>query len=108
MTVNCICTACESVIEHTHKHLQYRSCPSTDCFIIFTFPTAYSLFMRYATKNINLPRMGMIFYNNLLSILFLLPVIIMRNEIPSLFDPQIMTKEFFITNTIAGILGKHT
>ena len=50
--------------------------------------------------------MGMIFYNNLLSTVFLVPLILFMNETSALMDPEIMTKDFFIVNTLAGVLGK--
>ena len=32
-------------------------------------------------------------------------MILFMNELSSLMDPEIMTKDFFIVNTVAGILG---
>lgn len=66
---------------------------------------AYTLYMRYASRNIKIPRMGMIFYNNLLSVLFLLPLIFICGETPNLADPKIMSGEFVFMNTLAGLLG---
>ena len=48
---------------------------------------------------------GCIFYNNLLSTIFLIPLILFMGELSALMDPQIMTKDFFVVNTLAGILG---
>jgi len=75
MTVNCICTA------------------------------SYTLYMRFASTNIKLPKFGMVFYNNLLSIGLLLPVSIAMGELPTLMDPNIMTPWFILCNTLAGLLG---
>jgi GDP-mannose transporter len=61
--------------------------------------------MRYASRNIKIPRMGMIFYNNLLSAIFLVPLTILCNEIPTLSDPDFMNSQFILMNTIAGCLG---
>ena len=66
---------------------------------------AYTLYMRYASRNIKIPRMGMIFYNNTLSVIFLLPMIFLCGEIPSLMDPNIMSIKFISMNTLAGMLG---
>jgi GDP-mannose transporter len=50
-------------------------------------------------------RFGMVYYNNVISAALLLPFCIMNGEFNSLFDPQIMTKEFIFWNCVAGFLG---
>ena len=47
----------------------------------------------------------MVFYNNFLSIGFLLPLCIALGEIPALSNPKIMTPYFIAMNTAAGLLG---
>jgi GDP-mannose transporter len=69
------------------------------------FTSGYVLYMRFASTNIKLPKFGMVYYNNLLSIVLLLPLIIYMEEIPKLFDPRIMTTTFIMNNVLAGLLG---
>ena len=66
---------------------------------------SYSLYMRYATTNVILSKWGMVFYNNLLSILLLLPLSLFLGEFVALSDPEIMTPWFIFCNTLAGFLG---
>ena len=40
----------------------------------------YTLYMRYASTNIKLPRFGMVYYNNLLSCCILLPLCIISGD----------------------------
>ena len=58
--------------------------------------------MRFASKSINIPKFGMVYYNNLLSLAFLGPMIFIFNEIPTWSDKEIMTTSFFVNNTFAG------
>lgn len=66
---------------------------------------SYTLYMRYASRNIKIPKMGMVFYNNLLSVIFLVPLIHHFNEYEDLRNPDVMTTKFIIVNTLAGLLG---
>ena len=54
------------------------------CNCIFT--AGYVLYMRFAATNINLPKFGMVYYNNLLSVMLLAPLIVVMGEIPQLFN----------------------
>jgi GDP-mannose transporter len=67
--------------------------------------SSYTLYMRYASTNIKLPRFGMIYYNNLLSALILLPICMLRQEYKALYDSEMMTPYFIICNTLAGVVG---
>ena len=69
------------------------------------FTSGYVLYMRYASTSIKLPRFGMVYYNNLLSIALLLPICLFRDEFSVLADPDIMTLPFVASNVIAGVLG---
>jgi GDP-mannose transporter len=69
------------------------------------FTAGYVLYMRYASTSIKLPRFGMVYYNNLLSMALLLPVCVMRSEFSAFFDPDIMTLPFLASNIVAGVLG---
>ena len=65
----------------------------------------YVLYMRFASTNIKLPKFGMVYYNNLLSMAILSPLIVIMGELPALVDPEIMTPSFIVSNIAAGFLG---
>lgn len=67
--------------------------------------SGYVLYMRFASTSIKLPKFGMVFYNNLLSMFILSPLIIIMGELPALMDPEIMTPSFIVANVAAGFLG---
>ena len=67
--------------------------------------SGYVLYMRFASTTIKLPKFGMVFYNNLLSMAILAPLIVMMGELPALMDPEIMTPSFIAANCAAGFLG---
>lgn len=69
------------------------------------FTAAYTLYMRYATSNITLTKFGMVYYNNLLSSLILIGICLLRNEFQALFVPGILTPQFILATSIAGICG---
>ena len=77
------------------------------CFMGFNclFTSGYVLYMRFASTTIKLPKFGMVYYNNLLSVLLLLPLIAYSDELPKLMDPNIMTTSFILNNVLAGLLG---
>jgi GDP-mannose transporter len=61
--------------------------------------------MRYASTSIRLTRFGMVFYNNLLCSVLLIPLVIYFDEISLLKNPEIMNRQFIVMNVIAGVLG---
>ena len=61
--------------------------------------------MRYISKSVNIPKFGMVFYNNLLSLAFLGPTIFIFNEFPAIMDPEIINPTFFFRNTLAAFFG---
>jgi GDP-mannose transporter len=67
--------------------------------------SGYVLYMRYASSTIQLPKFGMVYYNNVLSILILLPIMFLRHEYKSFVDPVYWNIQFLIINILAGILG---
>jgi len=69
------------------------------------FTASYVLYMRYASTNINLPKFGMVYYNNLLSAMILAPICLLKGEFVALKDPEIMTNSFIICNCLAGFIG---
>jgi GDP-mannose transporter len=66
----------------------------------------YVLYMKFATKNVKLTKFGMVFYNNVLCTLFLLPVTIVNGEL-SLFlnTDAIHTFDYAWKNSFAGFVG---
>lgn len=66
----------------------------------------YVLSTKFSMKKMKLSKFGMVFYNNMLCMVFLLPVIMMNGEI-SLFlnTPAIHTFDYFWKNVFAGLVG---
>ena len=69
------------------------------------FTSGYVLYMRFASTSIKLPKFGMVYYNNLISMALLLPVCIARSEFSAFMDPAVMTLPFLSANLVAGVLG---
>uniref|UniRef100_A0A7S2R176 Sugar phosphate transporter domain-containing protein n=1 Tax=Eucampia antarctica TaxID=49252 RepID=A0A7S2R176_9STRA len=71
------------------------------------FATAgYILYMKYATKNVKLTKFGMVFYNNVLCILFLLPVATINGELLTFLRTNaIHSFDYFWKNGFAGFVG---
>mmetsp|Transcript_29852 Transcript_29852/g.45716 ORF Transcript_29852/g.45716 Transcript_29852/m.45716 type:complete len:244 (-) Transcript_29852:132-863(-) len=66
----------------------------------------YILYMKFATTNVKLSKFGMVFYNNVLCTVFLLPVSFIRGELKTFFDsPSIHTYDYAFKNTFAGFVG---
>lgn len=70
------------------------------------FTAVYVLYMRYASDYIIMTRFGMVFYNNLLALPFLIPLMLIFNEMPAILDENVVcNSKFFISNTLAGLFG---
>jgi len=71
------------------------------------FSTAgYILYMKFATKTIKLSKFGMIFYNNLLCMAFLLPVTLYNGEMQTFVNAtELHTIDYFVKNFFAGFVG---
>lgn len=67
--------------------------------------SSYVLYMRFLSTSVKLPKFGMVYYNNLLSLFLLIPFIFYFGELEALVDPEIMTPSFIIYNIAAGCLG---
>jgi GDP-mannose transporter len=65
----------------------------------------YTLYMRFVSINVKLSRTGMVFYNNLLTIIFLTPICLAMGEQYELMKPQFLKIEFLGLNILAGLLG---
>jgi len=66
----------------------------------------YVLYMKFATKNVKLSKFGMVFYNNLLCTVFLLPVTLVNGEMFTFIRTEaIHTADYFTKNSFAGFVG---
>ena len=66
----------------------------------------YVLYMKYATKHVKLSKFGMVFVNNLLCVVFLLPVAAFRGEVYAfLTTKSLHTFDYFGKNFLAGFMG---
>lgn len=68
--------------------------------------SGYVLYMKHATQSIKMTKFGMVFVNNVLCVVFLLPVAYLFGEV-SLFlnTPAIHTVDYTIKNLFAGFVG---
>lgn len=68
--------------------------------------SGYVLYLKFATKTLKLSKFGMVFYNNVLCSLFLLPVASAMGEVRIfLSTPAIHTLDYFLKNVSAGFVG---
>jgi len=68
--------------------------------------SGYVLYLKFATKTLKLSKFGMVFYNNVLCSLFLLPVASAMGEVRIfLSTPAIHTLDYFLKNVFAGFVG---
>eukprot|EP00979_Chaetoceros_neogracilis_P004033 scaffold695_cov279-Chaetoceros_neogracile.AAC.59 len=66
----------------------------------------YILYMKFATKTVKLSKFGMVFYNNVLCTVFLLPVTLMNGEFMNFLNTgAIHTADYAWKNTFAGFVG---
>ena len=66
----------------------------------------YVLYMKHATKTIKLSKFGMVFYNNLLCTILLLPVTICNGEMVIFLKTKaIHTIDYGMKNVFAGFIG---
>jgi GDP-mannose transporter len=68
--------------------------------------SGYVLYMKFATKNVQLSKFGMVFYNNVLCVVFLLPVAWTMGQV-TLFriTPALHTADYASKNMFAGLVG---
>lgn len=68
--------------------------------------SGYVLYLKYATKSVKLSKFGMVFYNNVLCTVFLLPVSMLNGELSTfLGTPAIHTMDYAVKNAFAGFVG---
>ena len=66
----------------------------------------YILYMKFATKTVKLSKFGMVFYNNVLCTVFLLPVTMYNGEMNRFLRTKtIHTLDYFFKNSFAGFVG---
>ncbi len=65
----------------------------------------YVLYMRYASATIKVPKFGMVYYNNLLSTVLLIPLCLALGEVETVLNPAIITPAYILSNALAGFLG---
>jgi len=68
--------------------------------------SGYVLYMKQATEKVNLSKFGMVFYNNVLCVFFLLPVAVLMGQ-TRIFatTPAIHTPDYALKNLFAGLIG---
>jgi GDP-mannose transporter len=68
--------------------------------------SGYVLYMKHATQTIQMNKFGMVFVNNVLCVLFLLPLAMLSGEV-SIFlqSPAIHTPDYALKNAFAGFVG---
>jgi GDP-mannose transporter len=68
--------------------------------------SGYVLYMKFATKTVKLSKFGMVFYNNLLCIFFLLPAAMAMGQVQVLAQTkEIHTTDYMSKNFFAGLVG---
>mmetsp|Transcript_28632 Transcript_28632/g.42370 ORF Transcript_28632/g.42370 Transcript_28632/m.42370 type:complete len:387 (+) Transcript_28632:140-1300(+) len=66
----------------------------------------YVLYMKFATKTVKLSKFGMVFYNNVLCTLFLLPAAMIIGDVSIFLETHaIHTPGYFLKNFWAGFVG---
>ena len=66
----------------------------------------YVLYMKFATVNVKLTKFGMVYVNNVLCIVFLLPAAYLKGEIVTFLSTRaIHTADYFFKNIFAGFVG---
>jgi GDP-mannose transporter len=66
----------------------------------------YILSLKFATRNVKLSKFGMVFYNNVLCVLFLSPAAFVRGEWSRfLLTKEIHTTSYLMQNMFAGFVG---
>jgi len=68
--------------------------------------SGYVLYMKHATEEVKLSKFGMVFYNNVLCVVFLLPVAFAMGQTRIFWDSKVLhTTDYAITNLFAGLVG---
>jgi len=93
----CLAATSDMTINMTGFFWMVANCAAT---------AGYILYMKFATKTVKLSKFGMVFYNNVLCAVFLLPVTIYNGEINTFLKTEsIHTMDYALKNTFAGFVG---
>ena len=66
----------------------------------------YVLYMKYATKTISMSKFGMVYLNNVLCVVFLLPCAAVMGQVSLFYNtPAIHTQGYLMRNVFAGFVG---
>ena len=65
----------------------------------------YTLYMRYVSVNVKLPKLGMVYYNNVLSLLLMAPICLIYKEQETIMQPLFSNIHFMGLNLLAGLFG---
>lgn len=69
------------------------------------FTSLYCLYMRQIGSSLNLPKFGIVYYNNLLSAAMLLPYCLVTSEFHTSIVGSLWNKDFLLPNLFAGLVG---
>jgi GDP-mannose transporter len=68
--------------------------------------SGYVLYMKHATQHVKLSKFGMVYVNNVLCVVFLLPAAFLMGEISRFMaSPGIHTSDYLFKNIFAGFIG---
>lgn len=68
--------------------------------------SAYILYMKHATRTVKLSKFGMVYYNNVLATLLLLPVTILNGDLATFLQrSDLYTFDYAMKNSWAGFVG---
>jgi GDP-mannose transporter len=96
MMVNCLCTSSYTLcMRYVGSNIQL---PRYGFIDVIACPSTISLFRLFC-------RFGMVFYNNLLSIMFLFPCCILKGEYTMWFNQEMLSVKFILLNILAGLFG---
>lgn len=69
------------------------------------FSSAYLLYLRHASSTIKLSKFGMVYYNNVLSTIILIPLLFIRQQAFFFTNPLFSQPDFIVFNILGGIIG---
>lgn len=68
--------------------------------------SGYVLYMKFATNTVKMSMFGMVYVNNILCVVFLLPLAFLMGEVNLLVStPALHTPDYFLMNAFAGFVG---
>ncbi|EJK59623.1 hypothetical protein THAOC_20121 [Thalassiosira oceanica] len=68
--------------------------------------SGYVLYLKFATRSVRLSKFGMVFYNNVLCVLFLFPVTLVNGQLGKFLGKKALhTADYAVKNALAGFVG---